>query len=183
MSKKIKLIIGSTRQGRAAEEVSSWFVSEGKEAGYDLEVVDLRDVNLPMFDAAVSPAYAPVDTPEAKAWAEIISNADGLVFLTAEYNRSIPASLKNAIDYLYKEWEGKPTAIVSYGYIDGGGSATKHLKDILNWVKVTLVEPTVAIQFTQETFNRSTNKFNDADAFLAPYKEDFLNALEAIEKA
>jgi NAD(P)H-dependent FMN reductase len=183
MAKNIKLIIGSTRQGRAAEEVANWFIAQGKDAGYNLDVIDLRDVNLPMFDSAVSPAYAPVDTPEAKAWAKIIDDADGLVFLTAEYNRSIPASLKSAIDYLFKEWENKPSAIVSYGYIDGGQSATSHLKDILEWVKASLVEPNVAVQFTQETFDRSTGKFFDADASLGEYKEDFLKALEEIEKA
>ena len=117
---KIKLILGSTRQNRNGKPVADWLVAQGKEAGFDVELLDLKEVNLPKFEAGVSPMYMPVDTPEAKAWAAQITEADGLVFLTAEYNRSIPGSLKDAIDYLYAEWNGKKASIVSYGYIDGG---------------------------------------------------------------
>lgn len=176
---KIKLILGSTRQNRNGKPVADWLVAQGKEAGFDVELLDLKEVNLPKFEAGVSPMYMPVDTPEAKAWAAQIAEADGLVFLTAEYNRSIPGSLKDAIDYLYAEWNGKKASIVSYGYIDGGGSATKHLTDILNWVKVELVGPQVAIPFTQETFDESF-QFKDIDASLGGVKDDFLAQLKAI---
>ncbi len=101
-----------------------------------------------------------------------------LFFVTAEYNRSIPASLKNAIDFLFSEWDGKPAAIVSYGYVDGGGSATNHLKDILGWVKLQVVEPTVKIPFTQELFENGA--FKDIDSALAASKADFVAALSAI---
>jgi NAD(P)H-dependent FMN reductase len=181
MSKKIKLIIGSTRQNRNALPISAWLVDEGKKAGFDIEVLDLKEVNLPKFDAGVSPMYMPVDTPEAKAWAAQITSADGLVFLTAEYNRSIPGSLKDAIDYLYAEWNGKKASIVSYGWIDGGGSATKHLTDILNWVKVELVGPQIAIPFTEATFDESF-QFKDIDASLGGIKEDFLSQLKALSE-
>jgi NAD(P)H-dependent FMN reductase len=102
--------------------------------------------------------------------------------VTAEYNRSITASLKNAIDHLFNEWGGKPAAIVSYGYIDGGGSATKNLKDILAWVKLDVVEPQVSVQLTQDTFAED-GSFKDIDATLADAKAPFLAALEAINKA
>jgi NAD(P)H-dependent FMN reductase len=181
MSKKLKLIIGSTRQNRNALPVSEWLITQGKEAGYDIEVLDLKELNLPKFEAGVSPMYMPVDTPEAKAWAEQISSADGLVFLTAEYNRSIPGSLKDAIDYLYAEWNGKNASIVSYGWIDGGGNATKHLTDILNWVKVDIVGPQIAIPFTEATFDENF-QFKDIEAALGGVKVDFLAQLKALSE-
>lgn len=181
MSKKIKLIIGSTRQNRNGLPVAQWLVAQAKNAGYDVELLDLKEINLPKFDAGVSPMYMPVDTPEAKAWAEEISSADGLVFLTSEYNRSIPASLKDAIDYLYSEWNGKKASIVSYGYVDGGGSATNHLKDILSWVKLEIVGPQVAIPFTQATFD-DAGAFKDINSALGGAKEDFISQLKALSE-
>jgi NAD(P)H-dependent FMN reductase len=179
MSKKLKMVIGSIRQNRNGLVVAEWLVSQAKAAGYDLEILDLKEINLPKFDSAVSPMYMAVDTPEAKAWAAQIADAEGLVFLTSEYNRSIPASLKDAIDYLYREWNGKKASIVSYGWIDGGASAVKHLTDILNWVKVEIQGPEVAIKFTPETFNES-GQFNDIDAALGTVKEAFLTQLSIL---
>lgn len=182
MSKKIKLIIGSTRQGRVAKSIADWLVVSAKKHDVDLEILDLKEIDLPFYDAAVPPAYMPTDTPDGKAWQAKVADADGFVFLTAEYNRSIPAPLKNAIDYLFEEWGAKPAAIVSYGYVDGGGSATKHLKDILGWVKTTVVEPTVTIKFTQELFDES-GAFKDIDAVLADTEKSFIAALNAVNKA
>ncbi len=181
MSKKLKLIIGSTRQNRNAKPVADWLVKTATEAGYDLALLDLKEINLPRFEAGVSPMYSPMETSEAKAWAQEISEADGLVFLTAEYNRSIPGSLKDAIDYLYAEWNDKKASIVSYGFIDGGGSATKHLTDILEFVKMDLQGPAVAIPFTQATFDEQY-QFKDIDASLGGIKDDFLAQLEALSK-
>ncbi len=181
MSKNLKLIIGSTRQNRNAKPVADWLVKTASEAGYDLSLLDLKEINLPKFDAGVSPMYAPVDTPEAKAWAAEIAEADGLVFLTAEYNRSIPGSLKDAIDYLYAEWNDKKVSIVSYGWIDGGGSATKHLTEILNWVKTKIVGPEIAIPFTEATFDEQF-QFKDIDAALGGIKDDFIAQLEALSQ-
>lgn len=182
MSKKIKLIIGSTRQARNAAPVAEWLLAQAKSEGYDLEVLDLQAINLPFFDAPVPPAYMPTQTPEGKAWQAMVAEAEGFVFLTAEYNRSIPAPLKNAIDFLVDEWKEKPAAIVSYGYIDGGKSATNHLVDILNWQKMKVVEPKVAISFTQDTFEQ-TGGFKDVEASLGDSKAPFIEALKAIDEA
>lgn len=179
MSKNIKLIISSTRQGRNGKPVADWLVNIAKEEGIDVSVLDLAEIDLPMLDSAISPAYAPVDTPEAKAWSKEISEADGIVFLTAEYNRSITAPLKNAIDYLYAEWEAKKSVIVSYGFVDGGGSATVHLKDILAWVKTDIVEPNILVKFDRETFNEQ-GQFADIDSTLGAHKDAFMSALKQI---
>jgi NAD(P)H-dependent FMN reductase len=181
MSKKIKLIIGSTRQNRVGGQISEWLVETAKDNDINLEVIDLKEENLPTFDGP-SPAYVPAQTPEGKAWSAKITEGDAFIFLTAEYNRGIPAPIKNSIDHLFHEWNGKPAAIVSYGYIDGGGSATKHLIDVLNWIKMEVVEPQIGIQLTQETFDEN-GKFKDIDAALDGIKEPFIEALHAITKA
>lgn len=181
MSKKIKLIIGSTRQNRVGDRIAQWFVTAAKDNGTELEVIDLQQENLSFFNGP-SPMYVPAQTEEGKAWSAKISEAEAYIFVTSEYNRSIPAALKNAIDYLFHEWGGKPAAIVSYGYIDGGGSATKHLTDILNWVKISVVEPTVAVQLTQDTF-ADDGSFKDIDAAMSAAKEPFLKALAALNQA
>lgn len=183
MAKHIQLIIGSTRKGRVAPAVAEW-VKQHAETNNDitLEVVDLEEENLPFFNAAVPPAYGADPSDHAQAWAKKIESADGYIFLTAEYNRSIPASLKNAIDYLVAEWKEKPAAIVSYGYIDGGKSATKHLQDIFAWLKVAIVDSTVNIQLTQDLFDES-GSFKDIESDFAQYDETLQNALAELVNA
>lgn len=181
MSKKVKLIIGSTRQGRVGAPVAEWLVKTAKENHVELEVIDLKAENLPTFDGP-SPAYVPAQTPEGQAWSAKITSGEAHIFLTSEYNRSIPAPLKNAIDHLYHEWGEKPASIVSYGYIDGGGSATKHLTDILNWVKMKIVGPPVAITLQQDFFAED-GSFKDIDTALESAKAPFIEALKAIDEA
>ena len=89
MRKKIKLMIGSTRQGRVGITIANWLVNTSKDAGVELEVIDLKELNLPFFDGR-SPAYFGPETDVAKAWSAQIIEADAIVFVTAEYNRSIP---------------------------------------------------------------------------------------------
>jgi NAD(P)H-dependent FMN reductase len=179
MSKKIKLIIGSTRQGRVGAPVAEWLVKTAKENDVNLEIIDLKEENLPFFDG-MSPMYAPDSVN--KEWSAKISESDAIIFLTSEYNRSIPAPLKNAIDHLFHEWGEKSASIVSYGYIDGGGSATKHLTDILNWVKMKIVGPPVAIVLTQDTFAED-GSFKDIDSALESVKAPFIESLKALNEA
>ena len=174
MPKNIQIIIGSTRQNRIGGQIADW-VTKHAEAyqGLNVEVIDLAEENLPFFDAAVSPMYAPDSSPAGQAWGEKIGRADGYIFVTPEYNRSIPASLKNAIDFLYAQWNGKAGAIVSYGWIDGGAAASKHLEDILSWVKVSLSEATVNLKFSPEIMTED-GKVADVDTAFA----DQLNVLQ-----
>ncbi|HYH74562.1 MAG TPA: NAD(P)H-dependent oxidoreductase [Candidatus Saccharimonadales bacterium] len=144
MAKKIQLIIGSTRQNRLAPQFAAWIEAQAAQnSDIELEVVDLKEWNLPFMDSPVPPAYGPVDTPEAKAWTAKLAEAEGFIFLSAEYNRSVPAPLKNALDYTVAEWKEKPAIIATYGYIDGGASASRHLEDIFAWLKVAVVDTKV----------------------------------------
>ena len=180
MSKNIQIIIGSTRQNRLGGQIAEW-VTKHAEAheGLNVEVVDLAEENLPFFDAAVSPMYAPDDSPASKAWGEKIGRADGYIFVTPEYNRSVPAPLKNAIDFLYGPWNGKPAAIVSYGWIDGGSSASAHLEDILSWVKLSISESKVALKLTPEIMGED-GSIKDIDAAFADHVAVIESAVEEI---
>lgn len=183
MSKKIQLIIGSTREGRVAPSIADWIQQlAGAHEEIELEVVDLKEVNLPFFDEATPPAYKSSTKKHAVAWSERIAAADGYIFLTAEYNRGMPSSLKNAIDYLVKEWEGKPAVIVSYGFIDGGMSASRHLRDVLDWLKVHTVDPTVGIHLKQEMMGED-GKPKDAEKDFAEYEEPLREALTKLAGA
>src|SRR5690349_14782966 len=104
----ILVILGSTRQGRHGERVARWLMHRlDTRSDITTELVDLRDLALPFFDAPAGPAYGPVSA-EARGWADRVRNADGFIFVTPEYNHGYPAPLKNAIDHLYTEWGHKP---------------------------------------------------------------------------
>lgn len=131
MSKpKIAVIIGSTRKTRFADKPAQWFMEQVKDhADLDFELVDLRDFNLPIFDEAASNAYVPPTSPEAKRWQDVVKGFDGYVFVTPEYNHSVPGSLKNALDHDYTGWNRKPMGAVAYGSM-GGARALEHLRGI-----------------------------------------------------
>lgn len=150
MTKTLSIIIGSTRTNRAGTAVADWVATQASEAGFDnIELIDLREIDLPKFDAALPPMAGAVDTPEARAWGKVVADTQHVLVLTPEYNRGVPSDLKAAIDILFGEWQDKPTAIISYGFIEGGQNAGKHLRDTLTHLKTNLVEETAAIQFSE----------------------------------
>jgi NAD(P)H-dependent FMN reductase len=145
MSKKIQLIIGSTRQNRISPAIARWIETQvAKNDDFELEVIDLKTINLPFFNEPTSPSMAPGTSDEAKAWSAKISSADAFIILSAEYNAGYPAPLKNAIDYLKAEWQNRPVTIVSYGY-GGGVSSAAQLKQVFTRLGAEIVESGVAI--------------------------------------
>lgn len=182
MSKKIKVIIGSTRTGRIGKAISEKLISLARENNHDVELIDIQDFELPFMNSMVPPAMAPIDEDHVNKWREVIQSADGVVVVSAEYNRSVPAPLKNAIDSLAGEWEGKPTAIISYGMVDGGVSVTRHLRDIFGWLKADIVEHNVNIKISRSHFNEK-QEFTGVDDAIGPVSEDYKQALQQIEQA
>lgn len=179
MAKNIQIIVGSTRQNRIGGQVAEWVKTHAdSHEGISFEIVDLAEVDLPFFNSAVSPMYAPDDSVAGKAWSETIEKADGYIFVTPEYNRSIPASLKNAIDFLYAPWLTKPAAIVSYGWIDGGASASKHLHDVLSWVKMDIAEDQVHLKLHADIM--SENGITDTDAAFEGNVDSLNNAIKEL---
>ncbi|MCU0667069.1 MAG: NAD(P)H-dependent oxidoreductase [Patescibacteria group bacterium] len=116
----IQVIVGSTRPGRVGRTVADWFLANAKvPAGSTAELVDLKDINLPLLDEPISAMNDKYSKDHTKEWSKTVSKADGFVWVTPEYNHGTSAALKNAIDYLYKEWTYKPVAFVGYGGMGG----------------------------------------------------------------
>ena len=127
---KIGIIIATTRQGRFGDKPARWIQEiASRRSDLAFELIDLRDYPLPFFDEPRSPAYGTSEKPEVKRWLAKLAELDGFVFVTAEYNRSVPAALKNALDYAYAEWNRKPAAFVGYGGT-GAARAVEHLRNI-----------------------------------------------------
>jgi NAD(P)H-dependent FMN reductase len=127
---RIAVIIGSTRATRFADKPAAWIFDLAKQrADWDVELVDLRDFDLPFFNEKASNAWMPSEDPRAVAWQQKLASFDGFIFVTAEYNRSITGALKNALDQAYKEWIHKPAAVLGYGST-GGARAAEHLRTI-----------------------------------------------------
>lgn len=136
---KIAVVIGATREGRVTDKLANWAAKEvAKHA--DVEVVDLRDYPMPFFDEAISPRYNPErqPVPEVKKWLDKVSEFDGYVFVTPEYNRTTSGVLKNAIDVLDYQVENKPVALVAHGS-SGGAQAVASLRMALPGVGAVTV--------------------------------------------
>ena len=127
---KIAIIVSSTRPTRFADIPTAWIKAQAEARDdMDVEVVDLRDYPMPFFDEVASNAWAPTQDPTAQKWQKKIAEFDGYVFVLAEYNRSLPGVLKNALDQAYVEWARKPFGAVSYGSM-GGANSLGHLQNI-----------------------------------------------------
>ncbi|MFD2647107.1 NADPH-dependent FMN reductase [Devosia albogilva] len=142
---KIALIIGSTRQSRWADVPARWMLSKMKARDdFDTELVDLRDYELPFFDEAASNMWIPSKDPRALRWQDKVQSYDGYVFVVAEYNRSITAALKNALDQDYVGWNNRPMGMVAYG-TTGGARAAEHLRPIAVELQMVPVRSAVHI--------------------------------------
>lgn len=131
---KLGIIVGSTRPGRQSDKQATWVANTvDKFENVEYEIVDLKDYPMPFFNEAISPRYNPDRKPEpaVQKWLNKINEFDAYVFVTPEYNHSIPAVLKNAFDFITWELKRKPAAIVSHGTV-GGARAAMHLKEILS---------------------------------------------------
>ncbi|WP_445398458.1 NADPH-dependent FMN reductase [Streptomyces sp. LE64] len=167
---KIAIIIGATRPGRVGSSVARWvheIAQERDDAEFDL--VDLRDVPLPFLDEAMPPSLQQYANEHTKQWAATIDGYDGFVFVTPEYNHSTSAVLKNAIDFLYAEWNNKAAGFVGYGSA-GGSRAIEHLRHIMAEVQVATVRNQVMLSL-----------FNDFEDFTKltpqPLQKDAVNAM------
>jgi len=155
---KIGIIIGSTRPGRNAEQVAKWvyeLASKRNDAEYEL--VDLKDYNLPLLDEPYPASLGRYMNAHTKAWAEKIKSLDAFIFVNGEYNHSLPGALKNAIDYLYAEWNNKAAGFVSYGSA-GGARAVEHLRLIMGELQVADVRTQVLLSLFTDFENFSVFK-------------------------
>lgn len=126
----VKVIVGSTREGRFSDKPAAWIAEElKKQEGLSVEILDLRDFDLPFFNEPVSPAYKaePYKNSEVAKFTAKIAEGDAYVIVTPEYNHGTSGVLKNAMDWVYQEWNNKPVGFVSYGSV-GGARAVEQLR-------------------------------------------------------
>lgn len=157
---KIGIIIGSTRPGRVGPQVGAWVAEHAKADGVEFELIDLHDYALPNLDEALPAGYGQYNNEHTKKLASKIGEFDGYIFVTPEYNHSLPGSLKNALDFVGAEWNNKAAAIVSYGSM-GGVRAGEHLRQILAELQVADVQKHVMFSIFTDFENFST--FTPAD--------------------
>ena len=155
---KIAIILGSTRPGRNGEAVAKWVHEHAKtRSDAEFELVDVKDFNLPLLDEPVPPSMGQYSKEHTKRWAAKINGFDAYVFVTPEYNHSTSGALKNAIDFIYKEWNNKAAGFVSYGSA-GGARAVEHLRLIMAEMQVATVRAQVMFSLMTDFENFSTFK-------------------------
>jgi NAD(P)H-dependent FMN reductase len=142
------IIIGSTRPARKGGAVAAWFTQQAHaHGGFDVSVADLAEVNLPLLDEPSHPRLQDYTKDHTKAWSATVAAADVIVFVTPEYNHSMPASVKNAIDFLHNEWRHKAVGVVSYGGIAAGTRCVTALEPVLSALMMYLAGSLVNIPF------------------------------------
>lgn len=181
MSKlKIAVIIGSTRETRFATKPAQWIHDLASQRDdLDVELVDLKDFDLPFFNEVASNLWVPSADAKALAWQKKIGGFDGYIFVVAEYNRSITGALKNALDQAYKEWVHKPAAYVGYGSV-GGARAIEHLRLINVELQMVPVRSAVHIggsEFVKVHPGMGKQPFASIEEAILPSARDMLDQL------
>ena len=155
---RIGIILGSTRPGRKGEQVAKWVLEQAaKRDDATYELVDLADFSLPHLDEAITASQGKYANSHTQEWAKAIASYDGFVFVTPEYNHSTSGALKNAIDFIYGEWNNKAAGFVSYG-VAGGVRAAEHLRLIVGELQIADVRAQVAISLVHDFEGYTTMK-------------------------
>lgn len=160
----LQIILGSTRPGRVGEPVADWFHGQAKEHGrFTVELVDLAQVDLPFLDEPELPQFGRYVHQHTRDWSATVSRADAFVFVTPEYNHGPSAALKNALDFLHREWRYKPVGFVSYGGLAAGARSVQILKQFVLPLKMTPIFETVVIPLVQQYIDEE-RRFRSTDA-------------------
>lgn len=161
----IQVILGSVRPNRFGEKPAKWIVDTiSVQPNVRVELLDLRDWPLPFFNEPLSPAASGGEyTNELAAkWADKIAEADAYIIVTPEYNNGYSAVLKNAIDYVYKQWNKKPVAFVSYGGISGGIRAVQQLRQVVIELQMVPIRSAIYIPFARGHLDEHGNLKEEA---------------------
>lgn len=157
---QLKIILGSTREGRKGISVANWVYEVAKKyTAFETEFIDLKSINLPFMDEPEHPRLQKYTQQHTKDWSRKIGAADAFIFVSPEYNFGMPAPLKNALDYLVKEWAFKPVAMIGYGGIAAGTRSIQQLKQVTNALQMFPFDGVLLANFTRQ--------INDAGIFAA----------------
>lgn len=168
MSKpKVGIIISSTRPNRIGPEIANWVKQEISNDKLDYEIIDLAKINLPFLDEPQLPANGNYQEEHTKKWSALISSYAGIIFTLPQYNHGYPATIKNAIDFLYSEWKDKKYTLVSYGF-SGGDLSAAGIRQVLDFLKMIETPSTAEIKINNDMFTESGSFKNVAES-LKPY--------------
>ena len=144
----LHVVLCSTRPGRAGPPVAKWAVDRATAHGaYDVRLVDLAEVNLPLLDEPKHPRLGEYEHQHTKDWSALVAAADAFVLVTPEYDYGMPATLLNALHYLYQEWAYKAVAFVSYGGVSGGTRSVQMAKQVITTLKMMPIPEAVSLPF------------------------------------
>jgi NAD(P)H-dependent FMN reductase len=182
---RLDVIICSVRVKRAGLPVARWFFDVAQQHGkFEARLIDLREVNLPIFDEPNHPRLQRYEFEHTKAWSRMVSEADAFVFVTPEYNFGTPPALNNALNYLYVEWHYKPAAFVGYGGVAGGARSVQMTRQTLVALSMVPIADAVHIPFIARLIEEGTFKATPDHEKAARAMLDSLlkwtNALEAM---
>jgi NAD(P)H-dependent FMN reductase len=150
---KIAIILGSTRPGRNGAAVAQWAYEIARQRrDAEFELVDIKDYNLPLLDEPVPPSMGQYSQPHTKRWAAKIASFDAFVFVTPEYNHATSGALKNAIDFLYAEWNNKAAGFIGYGSMSGA-RAVENLRLIMAELQIATVRAQVGLSLLTDFEN------------------------------
>jgi NAD(P)H-dependent FMN reductase len=172
----LQIIIASTRPGRVGPSVASWIYDRAvAHGGFDVELIDLAEVNLPMYDEPKHPRLRQYEHQHTKDWSATIDRADAYIFVIPEYNYGFNAAVKNAIDYLHHEWQHKPVGFVSYGGVAAGTRAVQMLKQVVTTLKMVPTFESVNIPFVAQFLDE--NKVLQPNEIMQQAATDLLDQL------
>jgi NAD(P)H-dependent FMN reductase len=145
------VVIASTRPGRVGLPVGQWFIQFAQQHGaFNVRTADLLALDLPLMNEPKHPRFHNYTHDHTKDWSRVVDAADAVVFVMPEYNYSMTAPLKNALDYLYVEWQYKPVGLCSYGGVSGGLRAAQMVKQVVTTLKMMPIPEGISIPFVQE---------------------------------
>lgn len=179
MSKNIAVIIGSTRPSRIGANVTNWVLGKlPQNSDVKYELVDLAEWNLPLLDEVKMPSKGEYEHEHSKKWSAKISEFDGFVVVSPEYNAGYPAALKNAVDYLYSEWLDKPVTIITYGW-SGGASSNNQLHEVFTRLKMKITETNPKLYYGEDFFDEN-DQIKDIEASFGKFSTDITQAGEEL---
>lgn len=177
---QLQILIASTRPGRVGEPVGRWVRAQAEaHGGFDLDVVDLLELDLPMMNERHHPRLGRYEHEHTKRWSARVAAADAFVWVMPEYNYGYTAPLKNAFDYLHAEWSHKPLGFVSYGGVSGGTRAVQLIKPVVSALSVVPVNAGVIIPFVGEKIRDGEFAASDLQVDAARAMLDALRDTEA----
>jgi len=181
----LEVIVGSVREGRAGLPIARWFVDRARAHGrFEVELVDLKEIALPMLDEPKHPRLGQYSRESTKAWSRTVSRGDAFVLVTPEYNYGSPPALVNALDTVFAEWGRKPVGFVSYGGVSGGLRGVQMTKQIVGCLEMVVVAKAVAVPFFSKSMRAGVFQPDEVHAAAAAEMlDELLRWHQALEPA